>query len=102
MAIRPNGKFWVCAPTNEVYTFRFTQIGSVTKEVVVDARQACTGSECNDRKVEFDVILHGMDGDEAMRFEGPVGRIVLGDPATKPQVTHHYELLRVSSLMALE
>ncbi|HEX2617464.1 MAG TPA: hypothetical protein VHL57_07970, partial [Flavobacteriales bacterium] len=52
--IRPNGTFWVEAPAGDTYLLRFSQPGSLTKEVTVDA--TATGYKL--RRISFDVVLH--------------------------------------------
>lgn len=100
--IRPNGRFWVCAPAAERYTLRFSQAGSISKEIVVDGHKAREAGKCRDRKLEFDVLLFADDGDQAMRFSGPVGRVEFRSSVGDAYVSHHYELVPVSSLMAFE
>ncbi len=102
LAIRPNGRFWVCAPANDRYTLRFSQPGSITKEIIVDGRKSCPNGSCQDRKVEFDVVLFADGGTEAMRFAEPVGLIEFRSTKGSAHVKHHYELIPVSSLLALE
>lgn len=100
--IRPNGRFWVSAPTDDRYTLRFSQAGTITKEVVVDGRKACEAGNYRDRKVEFDVLLFADASDQAMRFSAPVGVIEFRSSKGDAKVSHHYEMIPVSSLMALE
>ena len=99
--IRPNGRFWVCAPANDRYTLLFSQAGTVAKEIIVDGRKACIGRR-HDRKVQFDVMLFADGNEEAMRFAAPVGLIEFRSTKGDAHVTHHYEMIPVSSLMALE
>lgn len=101
LTIRPNGRFWVCAPADDRYTLRFAQTGCMTKEVVVDGRKACQGGKQRDRKVEFDVVLFADASGEAMRFSAPVGVIELRPGTRDPHVAHHYGMIPVSSLTAL-
>jgi hypothetical protein len=102
LAVRPNGRFWVCAPADDRYTLRFSQAGTITKEIIVDGRKACGTGKCRDRKVEFDVLLFADAGDQVMRFSAPVGTIEFLSTTGDAHVTHHYEMIPVSSLMALE
>lgn len=102
LVVRPNGRFWVSAPANDRYTLRFTQAGTVAKEIIVDGRKACQTGTCRDRKVEFDVMLFADDTDQAMRFSAPVGRIEFRSSKGDAHVSHHYEMIPVSSLMASE
>ncbi len=102
LAIKPNGRFWVCAPANDRYILRFTQAGCVTKEVAVDARRSCVTGKCKDRSVEFDVVMDSAEGEEAMRYTSPVGRIEFRSTNGSAHVSHHYELVPVSSLLAVE
>lgn len=100
LEIRPNGKFWVCAPANDKYIIRFMQAGCVPKEVMVDARHATSASAHNDRKFEFDVVLTADDGEQAMRFNSPVGRVEFHSSTGRAHVAHHYEMVPVSQLLA--
>jgi hypothetical protein len=74
----------------------------VAKEVVVDGRRSCPNGDCRDRMVEFDVVLFADGGTEAMRFAAPVGHIGFRSTNGRPQVKHHYDMVPVSSLMAME
>ena len=93
---------WVCAPADDRYTLRFSQAGTITKEVVVDARKACRTGNRHDRKVEFDVVLFADATDQALRFSAPVGIIEFRSSKGDAHVSHHYEMIPVSSLMAFE
>ena len=102
LVIRPNGRFWICAPADDRYTLRFSQAGMVTKEIVVDGHDACAARKGRDRKLEFDVMLFADRSDQAMRFAAPVGIVRFRSAKGEAHVTHHYEMIPVSSLMALE
>lgn len=100
VVIRSSGKFRVNAPADDTYVLRFFQAGSVTKEVVVDARAASAPGSYKLRKVRFDVALHSVDPREAARYVAPVGRIEVRAGGGRPQVYYHYELVPVSNLVA--
>lgn len=102
LVIRPNGRFWVCAPANDRYTLRFSQAGMVTKEIVVDGRKTGATGKSRDRKVSFDVMLFADRNDRSMRFAAPVGVIEFRSTKGEPRVTQRYEMIPVSSLLALE
>ncbi len=98
LAVKNNGKFWVCAPATETYILRFAQEGAAPKEVVVDAAKGCAGGTCKDRALKFDILL-----EEAREKNGntAAGRIDLNSSSGKAHVRHHEGKVMVKTPLAL-
>jgi len=45
-------------------------------------------------------VLNEDDGEQAMRFSSPVGRVEFRSSTGRAHVTHHYDLVPVSQLLA--
>jgi hypothetical protein len=73
--LRANGHFKLRLPADGMHVLRFSKPGCVTKEVRIDARSACKKDPQKDRSVEFEVVLHETDGQEAEQYAGAVGEI---------------------------
>ncbi len=73
--LRSNGHFKLCLPVDQVHVLRFSKPGCVTKQVRIDTRAACKKDPKKDRLVEFEVVLHETDGQEAEQYVGAVGEI---------------------------
>ena len=98
LAIKNNGKFWVCAPATETYILRFAQEGAAPKEVVVDAAKGCAGGTCKDRSLKFDVLLESAKEKNAA---AAAGRIDLNSSTGKAHVRRHEGKVRVKTPLAL-
>lgn len=73
--LRTGGRFKLSLPADQVHVLRFSKPGCVTKQVRIDTRAACKKDPKKDRDVEFDVVLHEADGEEAEQYAGAVGDI---------------------------
>ncbi len=98
LAIKNNGKFWVCAPATETYILRFAQEGAAPKEVVVDPAKGCPNGTCKDRSLKFDVLL-----EEAREKSGSTaaGRIDLNSSNGKAHVRKHEGKVKFRKPLAL-
>ena len=96
MVIRPNGEFWVNAPIADRYAMEFVSAGCVPKSVEIDGRNAGRSRDRpRTRMVEFDVVLHAEGATRPMRYEGPVGGILLHSSNGRMEVTRHYRMVPV-------
>ena len=73
--LRTGGRFKLSLPADQVHVLRFSKPGCVTKQVRIDTRSACKKDPSKDRVLEFDVVLHETDGEEAEQYAGAVGDI---------------------------
>jgi hypothetical protein len=95
VAIRRNGGFWVNAPEADRYTITFSQNGSYTKQVVVDAHNAGrTVKQRKERTIEFDVVLRTDDSQRRQRDDGAVGSIAFHPSNGRMKVAHHYQMMQ--------
>jgi hypothetical protein len=97
LAIKNNGKFWVCAPATETYILRFAQEGAAPKEVVVDAVQGCPNGTCKDRSLKFDVLLEAAKE----KNTAAAGRIDLNSSTGKVHVRKHEGTVKTRKPLAL-
>jgi hypothetical protein len=100
IALGRDGGFRVSVPDDDTYTLRFITPGCVTKELVVDARNATTGLGRKDRVVRFEMALHADDALMAERYNGAVGRMTFDRTDGRMTIQHRYELVRLSQLLA--
>lgn len=89
--LRSNGKFSVALPAGSQAVMRFSKPGHLTKEVVVDTRNAA-GHQAQDykaTKVHFGVELSAEEGNSHCGHAGPVGTVAFKRGTGAIAVKHH-------------
>ncbi|HQV52894.1 MAG: hypothetical protein IPI00_02155 [Flavobacteriales bacterium] len=93
------GKYKVNAPASDTYVLRFAQSGCVTKEVLIDGRNANT-KKFGERTIKFDMVLHADHPDVNMYYTGPVAEIAFEAGTGEMKLLEQYQLVRVNSFTA--
>ncbi|MEO8589089.1 MAG: hypothetical protein ABI432_06970 [Flavobacteriales bacterium] len=97
-----DGAFEVDVPNDDRYQLRFAQLGSTTKTIEVDTRDAFCKTSGKHRTVEFDVLLSAADSGDLLRYAGPVGRIAFDASNGELTVAHQYVLVMPTSVFVAE
>lgn len=98
MLLANDGSFEVDVPEGDRYFLHFTQFGSITKTIEVDATNALCEQRSKRRALEFDVLLSAADGGDLLRYAGPVGRIRFSEVDGSLAVGHAYHLVMPTSV----
>ncbi len=98
--VRGSGRFIVEVPANSRAVLRFDKPGHLSKEVVVDTRNALASSKAQraNRRIDFDVVLEPEEKRPGRRYDGPVGslRFVKGTGSMK--VGHDLRVVAAEAL----
>jgi hypothetical protein len=99
---RPGGHFNFRAPAGKAYRVRFAQPYSLTKEVVVDTRNAHRSpGQYKVRRVGFDVVMEPGDPHVHLQYAGPVGSMAFRENDGRLIVERHYALEPASEPLAM-
>ncbi len=97
-----DGAFDIDVPDDDRYMLCFAQMGAITKNVEVDARNALRGSGRKHRSIAFDVLLSAADSGDLLRYVGPVGRIAFDETDGQLIVTQTYTLSLPTSVFVAQ
>jgi len=97
-----DGAFQVDVPDDDRYKLSFAQIGSITKTIEVDTRNAMGKNGRKQRSLEFDVLLSAADSGDLLRYAGPVGRITFDASDGQMSVAHQYNLVMPTSVFVAD
>lgn len=89
--LKSNGRFSVDLPTGSQAVLRFSRAGHITKEVVLDTRNAAPHGtqQYKAAKVHFGVDLSTGEGHPQYGFDGPVGTLAFKRGTGSLAVKHH-------------
>ncbi len=92
-----NGRFEFELPVGAKARLFFEKPGRLTKEVLVDTRNALNTARARklNKTVKFDVVLEGVERDAGKVYAGPVGRIGFVNGTGTMKVMHHVEKITV-------
>jgi hypothetical protein len=96
--ILPNGRFYFEIPVDAKARLVFNKPGYLTKEVVIDTRNALNNKHATrvNSKVKFDLVLESTEITTGKYYSGPVGSITFVNGTGLMQVRHHEKLVALS------
>ena len=88
--VHASGRFEVLVPVGCKALLSFIKPGHLTKEVVVDTRNAMntTKAQQTNRKVKFDVVLEPIEKRLGRKYQGPVGSLIFVNGTGTMKVKH--------------
>jgi len=93
--ILPNGRFYFEIPVDAKARLVFNKPGYLTKEVVIDTRNALNNKEATkvNSKVKFDIVLESTEITTGKHYSGPVGSITFVNGTGLMKVKHYEKLV---------
>ena len=90
-----SGRFSLSVPAGSRVVLTFSKPGHLTKEVVVDTRNALVTpqAERTNRKVRFDVVLEPVRKRPGCKYDGPVGSLGFVNGSGTMKVKHTFSVV---------
>ncbi|MBL0129640.1 MAG: hypothetical protein IPP83_19800 [Flavobacteriales bacterium] len=100
--VEGSGRFSLSVPAGSRVVLTFSKPGHLTKEVVVDTRNALATpqAERTNRKVRFDVVLEPVRKRPGCKYDGPVGSLAFVNGSGTMKVKHTFSVVADQAIRA--